>query len=423
MNMVHQIPQPGRIIAAIVVMTLLAPAGIAGEIPHKNSTPNSPGGSGSEPVPGLLPGQTEKKDWTLIPINDANIRLAPYVWKRFGAGRTARAEATMPGAYFKAIFRGSPAIRLLIDGAANNGCPPAAMPVVDYSLDHGGFRTIQLTKTGEIYALPLGEGLDSGAEHRLEVYFRAAGLGPNRWQAPTVHLRIAGIDLEAGGTLLPCPVRTKRAIGFGDSITEGVCIEGLCPYYSNLMMNNARATWFPLVCTALDCEYGQLGTGGQGMVKPLEIPPLPQTWDRYDATTSRLTDGLLTPEPDYIFCALGTNDYQGDADHFTLPPIAEEYTRWLAAVRQAAPHAMIFCIVPPLGWHAGEIAAAVDARNQSGDREVFLVDTAPLKAGFRVKGATQLAADGVHPSVYGNALLSALIAVEVQKILSSHDPP
>jgi hypothetical protein len=56
------------------------------------------------------------------------------------------------------------------------------------------------------------------------------------------------------------------------------------------------ATWFPLVCGGLNCEYGQLGTGGQGMVRPIEIPPLPQTWDRFDATTSRLTDGLLLPE-------------------------------------------------------------------------------------------------------------------------------
>jgi hypothetical protein len=57
-----------------------------------------------------------------------------------------------------------------------------------------------------------------------------------------------------------------------------VCVEGLCPYYSNLLMNNARVTWFPLVATALNCEYGQVGNGGQGMARMMEYPPLPQTW-------------------------------------------------------------------------------------------------------------------------------------------------
>jgi hypothetical protein len=353
-----------------------------------------------------------------IAIDDSHICLSPYVWHRFGEGKSTRAEATMPGAYFKLAFRGSTTIQLLIDGTANNGCPAAAMPVVDYSLDHGAFKSVQLTKTGEVYSLPLAESLDGSAEHRLDLFFRSTCLGPNRWQASTVHLCIAGIELDAGGVLVDCPIKPKKAIGFGDSITEGVANEGSGPYYSNLMSNNARATWLPLVCNALDCEYGQLGTGGQGMVKPIEIPPLPKTWDHYDEKTSRLTDGLLTPEPDYIFCAMGTNDHRVENGEIKMLPIADEYNRWLVDVRKASPHAKIFCIIPPLGWHDKEIAEAVAARNKDGDANVFLIDTAPFKSSFNVKGPTQLALDGVHPSVHGNAMLGAFIAVEVQKILS-----
>ncbi len=69
-------------------------------------------------------------------------------------------------------------------------------------------------------------------------------------------------------------------------------------------------------------------------------------------------------------------------------------------------------------WTAEEIAQAVAARSKAGDSRVFLIDPAPLKSAFGVKGATQLAPDGVHPSVHGNAMLGALIAVEAQKILS-----
>lgn len=351
-------------------------------------------------------------------VDDSAMYLAPYVWKRTGSGAAARVEATMPGAYFKVVVQGSAWIRLLVDGTANQECPPDAMPVIDYSIDNGPFQTVRLTKSESVYPLTLAESLDVDASHRLEVYFRSAGLGPARWQASTVHVRIAGIELQQGATLLACPRRGKLAIGFGDSITEGVCNEGLCAYYSNVLMNNARATWFPLVCAGLDCEYGQLGTGGQGMVRPIEIPPLPRTWDQYDATTSRLTDGRLLPEPDYVFCAMGTNDFRVTDGAREQIDITDAYTQWLAAVRAACPNSFCFCVVPPLGWHATEIAAAVAARHEAGDGRVYLIDTGPLKTAFHEARATQLAPDGVHPSVFGNAVLASLIAVEAQKAVS-----
>ena len=329
----------------------------------------------------------------------------------------------MPGAYLKLAFHDSRTIKLLIDGTANQACPDSSMPIVEYSVDKGPWKVKQPAKTEELYPLSLAEGLDAGGEHRAEIYFRAGNLGPKRWESSTVHLRIAGTQLDAGGSLVPIALRPQRAIGFGDSITEGVCVEGLCSYYDNLLMNNARITWFPIVCAALECEYGQLGTGGQGMVRTnIQIPPLPQTWDHYDATTSRLTNGLLLPEPDYVFCEMGTNDFEGDDRKRKQMDITAAYAGWLSAMRKACPHARFFCIVPPLGWHAAEVHAAVTFRNKAGDQKVDLIDTAPLKAGFRAgEGATTLAYDGVHPSVYGNAMLGALIAVEAQKMISHKD--
>lgn len=352
-----------------------------------------------------------------IAVDDANLYWSPYVWHRTGAGQAARAEATMPGAYLKMVFRGSATARLMIDGAANKDCPPEAMPIVDYSLDNGDFKSVTLKKTGEVYAIPMGEKLDPAKDHRVEVYFRSANLGLSRWRASTGRLRIAGLELDAGSKLLPVAVRPKRAIGFGDSIFEGVCVEKLGAYYTDLMMNNARVTWFPLVCAALDCEYGQLGTGGQGMVRPIEIPPLTETWDHFDDKNSRLTDGRLLPEPDYIFCGMGTNDH--NPQDLSLIPIGENYTQWLVAVRKACPNATIFCVVPPLGWHAKEIADAVAARNKTGDTNVFLIDLVSLRDKFGIKGPTQLAPDGVHPSVYGSAMLGAVIATEAQKALTT----
>ncbi len=370
--------------------------------------------------PGASEKQPAKKSMTTISCDDVRIALAPYVWKCTGSGATARAEATLPGAYLKLAFQNSSTLGLLVDGTANIKCPSSGMPVVDYSVDDGPFKTIQLTNTGEVYALPLAQGLEAGKQHRVEFYFRAASFNVDRWAGATGHLRIAGVQLDEGTSLVAPRQRTKKAIAFGDSITEGVNVEGSVPFYSNLLMNNARCTWFPIVSAALDCEYGQLGTGGQGMIRTnTPMPPLPQTWDHYDSATSRLTNGLLTPQPDYVYCAMGTNDFEEKQKRLKHMDITMAYTQWLASVRKSCPKAIIFCITPPLGWHAPEIQAAVTARKTAGDQEVHLIDTAPLKAGFRAADtATSLAGDGVHPTLYGNAMLGAFIAVEAQKVLS-----
>jgi lysophospholipase L1-like esterase len=350
-----------------------------------------------------------------ITSDNAMMGFSPYVWKCTGTGATARAEATLPGAYLKTCFQGSTTIGLVIDGNANSGGVPKALPVVEYCIDEGPFTVVPLTITSGVYTLSLATGLNSSTQHRLDVYFRAADLGQNRWTASTAHLRIAGIALDEGGALLPRTTRSKLAIAFGDSITEGVGADSLFTSWQILAPNNARGTWFPIVCSGLDCEYGQLGSGGQGMVvSGLAMPPLPQTWDHYDSTTSRLTGGLLLPEPNYVFCFMGTNDPSGQ--NFT-----GAYIDWLTSVRQACPNTQIFCITPTLGngWHAADVRLAVTARNNLGDQMVYLIDTAPLLNGWKVgQGASMLAYDGVHPSLYGHAILGSLIAVEAQKDLS-----
>ncbi len=358
---------------------------------------------------GLAP-ESYGSEKAIVSCDNANLHLAPYVWKRRGAGLDARAEATMPGAYLKLTFRGSKVVELMVDGKANRGCPAPSMPVVEFSVDEGPFQVVPLTGTDEVYALPMAHGLDSNAVHRVDVCFRAADLGQDRWGSSRAHLRIAGLALDAGASVLPSAAPPKKAIAYGDSITEGVGVDGLFTSWQKLDVNNARGTWFPIVATALDCEYGQLGSGGLGMTRALNVPPLPQIWDHYDAASSRLTQGKLLPEPDYIFCALGTNDYEKD--------ITADYVRWLTDMRAACPHSRFFCVVPPLGVHKAEVEAAVKARNKANDARVYVIDTSRLASAFRAgQGATRLAYDGVHPSLYGNALLGAVITGEVRAIL------
>jgi lysophospholipase L1-like esterase len=271
-----------------------------------------------------------------------------------------------------------------------------------------------LTQNNSVYAFPIAKGLDGAVPHKVEFYFRAADLGQKRWAASTAHLRIAGLSLDDGATVAPCPVRPKKAIGFGDSITEGVGVDGLFTSWQSLGVNNARGAWFPFVCAALDCEYGQFGSGGQGMVKELEMPGLPKTWDHYDAAVSRLTNGLLLPEPDYVFCCMGTNDFGGI-------DITKVYTDWLGAVRKACPHTVVFCVVPPSGVHRDEIQAAVAAHTSAtpAEHSVHVIDLPSLNDTITAKvGVTQLTCDGVHPTMQGQGLFGACIAAKAQQYLA-----
>lgn len=349
-------------------------------------------------------------DSTAIPCDDSHILFAPYVWKRNGGGTSARAEATMPGAYLRAEISGSKDLAIAIDGTANAGCPPTSLPTIEYLIDRGEFLPLLLKPINDIYELPMSNDLDPHKSHQLEIVFRAADLTADRWNSPKSHLRIAGLRGDAGIHLEPCARRPHSAIAFGDSITEGVGVDGLFKSWQKLEVNNAHATWFPLVASVLGCEFGQLGSGGHGMTRTtLELPPLGKTWDHYDATTSRLVNGRLEPEPDYIFCALGTNDFDLN--------IQDDYVHWLAEMRVVCPNARFFCIVPPLGVHRDEISAAVAIRNETGDPRVHLIDTKSLQNDFTSEHATCLAHDGVHPTVYGQAALATLVATEVQKVL------
>ncbi|MFA5206639.1 MAG: hypothetical protein WC708_19745, partial [Lentisphaeria bacterium] len=74
-------------------------------------------------------------------------RLGGATWKRVGTGAAARIEATMPGAYLRCAAR-TTTLGVVIDATANQGCPAASMPVVEYSVDDGPFTVVPLTRTG-----------------------------------------------------------------------------------------------------------------------------------------------------------------------------------------------------------------------------------------------------------------------------------
>lgn len=354
----------------------------------------------------------------MIPANDKNLFFSPYTWQDRGNGRfTAR----MPGAYLKIKTERTSSLSVLIDRTENAGCPAEAMPVMEISLDNAPVQIIPVPAWDQsddpLYELPIIQNGNPTVIHSAEINFRASNLMRKRWFNPDTHLTVVGIALNEEGHLLPPAPRPRLAIGFGDSITEGVGAEKTFVSWNDLSANRSAGSWFPLLCAALGCEYGQLGTGGQGLIlDTYTMRSLVHTWDQFTEGVSRLDHGLLLPEPDYVFCAMGTNDF----DQTTKIPfqIEADAEKWLTNVRNACPHARIYWLIPPLGQHESEIRRAVDRRNASGDDLVWIIDTSPVRNGFDITGKpSRYAGDGIHPGPEGNAILAALASGTVNQTL------
>jgi lysophospholipase L1-like esterase len=341
-----------------------------------------------------------------IPIDDPGLLLSPYTWKFEGLGASAIAEACLPGAYLRAAFTGSSYLGLVVDGPGAMACGDGERPIVEISIDHGPFLVKQVAPSGGRYIVDLGLDIDARREHVVDIGFRAGSLH-HRWHSSAPRLRLGGLLLESAGRLLPVPRRPRNAIGWGDSITEGVGADGLFTSWSELHPNRARATWFPLVASALGCEYGQLGSGGQSLTAPVPggLPALGDSWSVFDVDGgSRLVDGRLHPPPHYIFCNHGTNDRCDPSD---------AYHRWLDSMQQAAPAAIVFVVVPINGFWRSEIAAVVAARRASGQLRLHLIDCPELQPMAPARGApTSLADDGAHPTALGQGMFAAAIAVQ-----------
>ena len=339
----------------------------------------------------------------------AEVLWSPYTWKQepTANGATA-AEACMPGAYLRLRVRGTTRLGLSIDAGALLGSPSGTTPIIEYALDDGPYATARLSDAGDVCDVLLAEGLAPHDEHELHLVFRAGTLH-ERWHSCRPRLRITGFLTDAQGQLLAVARRARHIIGWGDSITEGVGVDALFTGWNDLLPNHARGTWLPVVAQVLDAEYGQLGTGGQSLSAaiPGGLPPLGATWSVYDASqASRLAADRLSPQPDAIFCNMGTND--------RVDPTAD-YARWLAAVRQAAPQAWLFVVVPINGFWRGPITTLVMHLRQA-DARLVLIDCPQLQAGAPAHGRpSSLAYDGVHPTLHGEALFGALIAAQAQR--------
>jgi lysophospholipase L1-like esterase len=356
-----------------------------------------------------VPLQAKEAAGALVPVTDPAIFFSPYTSYSDGTGalqeNNVRTGSTFvewvnPGSYLKLGFTGR-SLHLRIDtGAATQGF----MPKVRWSLDDGRLTTLYL-KRGQ-KTIEIANGLSAGP-HTLAFYLAATDAYADRWNRPVQSLKITGIEIDAGAAVSapsgPNAIEPKRALLFGDSITEGMWVLGDSKDPSkSLEFNDATQAWPAMLAEALGTEYGICGFGGQSWVRYMhEVPPFPASWKEYSKGRSRLIDGKLFPAPDYVFVNMGTND---SAD------VSAAAEGWLREILTAAgDKTQVFVIIPFGQQRAENLKKAIE---KVGDSRVFKLDLGPKWAfGLHTYGvAARVAYDGLHPDSQAAGRYAAAVA-------------
>ena len=372
-----------------------------------------------------------KMGWgqTTVPITNPSWSFSPYNWNRLGS---AEIVANEPGAYFSMTFSGSSQAVLNIDTLGiptANGSATVTTMVVQWSIDSvlSSRHTLLLSDT----SLPLATGLTSGT-HTLQFWFTSSNDYANfdyknRWtrsvsitggySVPAQSLRIASMTLSSGATVSAPTLRPKRALFFGDSITEGAYTMNSSPTTSD-----ARQTYAAACAQQLNAEYGSVGNAGQGWAKSLSgsgVPVFPTVYSQFYDSTPRFPLPAGTPDPDYVFLNMGTND--------DLNPRVADATitsgaqTWLQNIRSSLSTSQIFLVVPFDGAYATALTTAYNNYIAAHPTETKMALLNLGSTAQTIITAPGNSSDGIHPYASASRALGFQLAAAAQTALGRSD--
>jgi hypothetical protein len=321
-----------------------------------------------------------------IAVNDAKYTPSPG-WFRSGS---TYLQSNTPGAYLDLQFV-STACWLLVDPSPVSAVTSTAadFPIITYSIDHGAESRYQILSTDT--QIQLASGLAAG-EHVLRVKFAAISYTLDRWNTPSMVLRVTGFGIDDLGTWLQAPYPTRVVYGACDS--NGAGQEALAAGVGTANQDAGQTFWYVLQA-GLACRLGHQSFEFQGYTAngSGNVPTAPAIIDKYFSATSRWVSGRYSPAPDAVILVHGINDGANDVTA-TLQTLIRTIR---AAVK---PETRIFACVPWRGDHATEIANAV---TNAGDALAYSINT----------GTTSYANNNPHMTAaghtaYGNDLLALI---------------
>jgi len=301
-------------------------------------------------------------------------------------------ETVWPGSYVRLRFNGTE-LEIGVDTT-----DLTALPTVFYQVDAG--EPVNVRLAAEQKAIRI-EKLPAGDHELMLIYQAKANCRQDNTWGDAQKLRLTHFQAGGGsGILEPPAARPKRAIIYGDSITEGLAVG------APVIGNAAQWSYANHLMNALDAEFDQagIGGGGWGVNGVGGFPPLPAHWNLKKPAVPRDVSVY-----DYICTNHGYND--GSAADRT-----DTVAKWLADVRTVNARAAIFLIVPFSGRQRQSITsgAAKYQRANPADNRVFVID---LGDGFYQSVARGYTAEGIHPTVAQSGRLAGAIGGHIQRRL------
>lgn len=326
-----------------------------------------------------------------IAPNDSRVVYSPVNWDFNGS---VYAQSNNPDAYLDLAFTGTSfVLGVDVSMVTAAGATTLQYPAIKWVVDGGAPTRYQLLSTDT--QVMLASSLSTGT-HTLRIYFAGIEITLDRWNTPSMALRITGFLVDTTADLATITTPTDIIVGWADSVGEGEEALGSGVSVAN---QDASVTFWFVLAAGLNAKVGAMSfslsgytVGGSG-----NVPSWPNSYSLKYAGVSRMISSHFISRAKALIIVLGLND-SGD--------ITTNVTTAIGLLRAASgSDTAIFICVPWRGDHAAQIAAGVAA---AGDSRAYAINT----------GTTSYSNHDPHLTTAGHAAYGADLLRLMQPLVS-----
>jgi len=322
--------------------------------------------------------------------NDSALYYTPIAW--IGSGRSK--ASSQPGALLRFDFTGSRA-GVIFDATSQVAITSDIRTKIAYRIDGGDWTYHTLADETLVYK-EIATGLSSGT-HTAEVVVSSSHLGA-RYDATNRYAEIIsyGARVPTGQTVSASQTRPRLIVGYGDSNSEGSqsVVDGT---------SNSVVSFSQLLADAVGANLALTSVPGQGWIttpSPGVIPTMQNGWDLNPSGSSKLTTGMLVPEPNLIFICHGQNDSSS---------VTTDAASTINEILSATTTATVVVMCPCGRSRRSELIAAVAAVNSA--RCVFFDNPTNWLTSYSYNGL------GVHLTAEGHVQYAAVMIPQILALL------
>ena len=246
--------------------------------------------------------------------NNAGILYSPYNW----LVTPTTAKSINAGAYFRTQINATATCKI---GLSLGTATPYSE---EYArLDGGPWQEyIPASAGAQTWALTMPTSTTS-PNHLLEFIIKSTTETQDRWNTQATAVEFTGLTLDSGATLTRPPSRKYRILIYGDSITEGVRVNGFSGIANDTDRNDNTLDYSYKLAELLDAEVGIVGFGATGVTRggSGSVPALPISYSQLWSGQPR----IFLSVPDLVIYNEGANE--------TGAPRADELTAFAAVIK------------------------------------------------------------------------------------------